>query len=77
VDAIKKGDLLATCDIGALEVGETVGKAIAEQIAKGGDAQTMTSLEPPDPSKCLVTKDNAGEYQAPDEKISYGDIKQR
>jgi ribose transport system substrate-binding protein len=77
VAAIVKGDLLATCDIGALEVGQTVGKAIAEQIAGGGEAQSMTSLEAPDPSECLVTKDNADQYQAPDEKISYADIKQR
>jgi ribose transport system substrate-binding protein len=77
VAAIEKGDLLATCDIAGVEIGQAIGKAIADQFAKGGEQQTGTEIEAPDPSECLITKDNAAEYKAPDKRIAYADIPQR
>jgi hypothetical protein len=37
----------------------------------------MKSLPAPDPSQCLINKDNADQYTPADEKVTYADIKQR
>jgi ribose transport system substrate-binding protein len=75
VDAIKKGDLLATCDIDPIAFGRTMGQAIVDQITRKKHLTNNFKLRSPDASKCLVTKQNVAKFKPWNKRIKYVKIK--
>lgn len=75
VDAIKKGDLLATCDINPIDFGRTMGQAIVDQISGAKSFKNNQKLQSPDVSKCLVTKANVAKFKPWNQRIKYVNIK--
>jgi ribose transport system substrate-binding protein len=71
IAAIKSGDLLATCDINPIELGEDIGGAIVKHLSGKVHYKNNFNLPSPDASKCLVTKANVGRYRSWSKRIHY------
>lgn len=74
IDAVKAGDLLATCDIQPVALGHALGQAIIDQLAGAHAYEDSESIAPPDSSACLVTADNADSWKPSEELVEYRDI---
>jgi ribose transport system substrate-binding protein len=77
IAAIKAGDLLATCDINPIELGEDAGTAIVKQLTGKAHYKNNFVLPSPDASKCLVTKANVNKYVSWSKRIHYVPIAER
>jgi ribose transport system substrate-binding protein len=84
IDAIKRGDLLATCDIDPITIGATLGDAIVKQLNGTKKYNNVALTGPPAaertalwPKGCLVTKQNASKYIPWDKRIKYAKIPER
>jgi len=77
IAAIKSGDLLATCDINPIELGEDIGKAIVKHVSGKVHYANNVNLPSPSASKCLVTKANVGRYRSWSKRIHYVKIAER
>jgi len=76
VEAIRAGDLLATCDIEPVEIGAALGDAIAAQIEGTEEYTDSRPIDPPDPAECLITADNVDEWVPWNEQIEIREIPQ-
>lgn len=74
VEAVKAGDLLATCDIQPVALGRALGQAVVDQLTGKHDYQDSESIPPPDSSACLVTSDNADAWKPSEDLVEYRDI---
>jgi ABC-type sugar transport system substrate-binding protein len=84
VDLVKRGELLATCDIDPITIGEKLGTAVVQQVAgqkkfwgvklHGPPAAEKSALWP---KGCLITKQNASRYVPWDKRIRYANIGER
>jgi ribose transport system substrate-binding protein len=73
VAAIKNGELLATCDLQPIQLGQALGKAIIEQIT-GKKQFTQTAIAAPDSQQCLITSQNAGAWKPYEKQVEYKNI---
>jgi ribose transport system substrate-binding protein len=74
IAAVKKGDLYATCDFDPIGLGQAMGKAVVAQVDGSKDYKDSFQLTPPDPSKCLYTKDNVADYVPWTKRVKQVDI---
>jgi ABC-type sugar transport system substrate-binding protein len=77
IAAIKSGDLLATCDINPIQLGELLGTAIVKQVSGKAHYKNNFLLPSPDPAGCLVTKKNVNKYVSWAKRIHYVKIAER
>lgn len=74
VAAVKAGDLLATCDIQPVALGQALGQAVVDQLTGKHQYTGSESISPPDSSACLVTADNADSWKPSEDLVEYRDI---
>jgi len=77
ISAIKSGDLLATCDINPIQLGELAGAAIVKEVSGAAHYTNNYTLPSPNPAGCLVTKANVGKYVSWSKRIPYVKIAER
>jgi ABC-type sugar transport system substrate-binding protein len=77
IAAIKNGDLLASCDINPIQLGELLGTAIVKQVSGAAHYKNNFQLPSPNPAGCLVTKANVGKYVSWAKRIHYVKIAER
>ena len=77
IAAIKSGDLLATCDINPIELGEDIGAAIVKHVSGKVKYKNNAVLPSPSASNCLVTKANVNRYKSWSKRIHYVKIAER
>ena len=76
IEAVRSGDLLATCDIQALAVGEAVGQAMVDQIT-GAVKYSHNKPIPNPPGSCIVNSKNVASFKKYTEQITYVTIETR
>src|SRR5262249_5375796 len=52
VSLVKKGDIYATCDFNPIGLGQTIGRAVVNQLSGARNYQNSVQLTPPDPKNC-------------------------
>ena len=73
--AIKSGDLLATCDIQVVGVGEAVGQAIVDKVSgKVAYANNMQIPFPRETNGCIIDKSNVDQVKTNQELVNYVNI---
>jgi len=77
INSIKKGNLLATCDINPIAIGRNVGRAVVSQLEGTKHYTGDFKLPSPDPSTCLVTKANVNRFKPWNQRIKYVKIAER
>jgi ribose transport system substrate-binding protein len=77
IAAVKTGDLLATCDINPIALGENAGNAIVKEVTGKAHYTNNFNLPSPAAANCLVTKKNAGSYVSWSKRIHYVTIAER
>jgi ribose transport system substrate-binding protein len=75
IAAIKSGDLLATCDIDPVTLGQNLGKAVVAQVSGSKTYDHSAKLPSPDASQCLITKENVDSWKPYEQRIGYQKIK--
>ncbi|NUH40155.1 sugar ABC transporter substrate-binding protein [Streptomyces samsunensis] len=73
VAAIKSGDLLATCDLQPVQLGQALGKAILAEL-KGTAELDNTAIEPPNAGDCLITADGVAAWKPYEQQVNYRKI---
>jgi ribose transport system substrate-binding protein len=76
IPLIKQGELLATCDINPIGIGEDAAQAAIDQILGRKHYDGNVQIPPPKAS-CLVDQQNVGGYQEWDQRIPYAKITER
>jgi len=71
INAIKAGDLLGTCDIQPVQMGELLATAMVEQISGKKSFTKSEQIPAPSADKCMVTKDNVAQWKSPEQLVSY------
>lgn len=74
---IKSGDLLATCDINPIALGENAGIAVVKELTGKAHYENDYNLPSPSAKGCLVTKANVGSYVSWSKRIHYVTIAER
>ena len=77
ISAIKSGDLLATCDINPIQLGQNLGTAIVKQVSGKAHYKNNFALPSPSVKGCLVTKANVDKYVSWAKRIHYVKIAER
>jgi ribose transport system substrate-binding protein len=77
IAAIKSGDLLATCDINPIALGENTGTAIVKELTGKAHYTDDYMLPTPSASNCLITKANVNSYVSWDKRIPYTSIAEK
>jgi erythritol transport system substrate-binding protein len=70
IAGVQSGDLLATCDIGALAVGMAVGQAMVDQIT-GKIKYEHNKAIPNPPGTCIVNSANVASHKKYTDQITY------
>ncbi|MDL9978686.1 sugar ABC transporter substrate-binding protein [Microbacterium sp. ASV49] len=71
INAIKAGDLLGTCDIQPVQMGELLATAIVAEITGRKTYTKSEQIPSPSAEKCMVTKDNVSEWKSPEQLVNY------
>lgn len=74
IAAIKAGDLLGTCDIEPVKLGQLLGQAMADQINGSKSFTGSEQIDSPKADECMVTADNVDSWKSPEELVEYVDI---
>ena len=74
IAAIKAGDLLGTCDIEPVKLGQLLGQAMADQINGTESFSGSTQIDSPKADECMITADNVDDWKSPEELVEYVDI---
>jgi ABC-type sugar transport system substrate-binding protein len=81
IGAVKSGDMLATCSINAVAVGEAVGQAIADQVSGKATYANNKAIPNPPPlgfsttanggGACIIDSSNVSSYKTYTQQITY------
>jgi ribose transport system substrate-binding protein len=76
IAAIKKGELLATCDIDPIKVGQYVGRAVLAHLTGKTKYANNRRMPAPPVTGCLVNKTNVNSYVPWKKRVHYAKIKE-